>query len=64
MIVRAILDQPSLIQSGFDFFNDADDTLRWLCYVRKDNFKAILVEIQLRAAYESWMVSRLLGMSR
>jgi hypothetical protein len=55
MIVRAVLDNPSLIER-FDWFNDGKDTIWWLRWIMKsDEAKALAdqMEIKLQLYHET-----------
>ncbi len=51
MIVRELLDNPSLIEN-FDFFNDYFDTKWWLWNIRTTQADDVVVILQ--AGYEKW----------
>jgi len=55
MIVRAVLDNPSLIER-FDWFNDGKDTIGWLRWIMKsDEAKALAdqMEVKLQLYHET-----------
>jgi len=56
MIVRAVLQNPSLIES-FDWFNDGKDTIGWLRWIMKSD-EAVALADKMEARLQLYLKER------
>jgi hypothetical protein len=59
MIIRSILTDTEEVIANFDFFNNYDDTLRWL--VSSEHY---LIAVKLQDAYKEWLKARTIEYKR